>query len=219
MNFELPLAEEKTKRQQVITLHLIVSFILMTTGGFVWFAQYMVSSFPPEDRVKIVSFFIPHIYSFGFVLLGFLLLGFTIFKNKWLLQKKVNRLFRIAEFLLILVFALFCIYHHINVPSVIYSVLCCVILFAIYWEGAAKEMLYVNIDETGIHLPATSRKRFLDWKEIEHVIVRFQILTIDCYDNRLYQWNLKPSDLDDEIFDAFCKAQIENHKNNKTNDW
>ena len=62
-----------------------------------------------------------------------------------------------------------------------------------------------------------SRKRFLEWQEVENILFRFSIITIDCYDNRLFQWNIKAIDFDLEDFKKFCARQIERNKKTRKN--
>jgi hypothetical protein len=55
MKFQLPLVEEKVKRQQVIALHLIVSFVLIASGVFAFLYQYFLNNIPQEKRVKVIG--------------------------------------------------------------------------------------------------------------------------------------------------------------------
>ena len=62
------------------------------------------------------------------------------------------------------------------------------------------------------------RRSSLAWNEIEQVILRFGILTIDCTDNHLYQWNVNTPDFSKEELEAYCTKQVMENKGKKS-DW
>jgi hypothetical protein len=212
MVFELPLAEEKVKRQQVITLHLIVTFILLATGALLLLIQYLLNSLSGDQREAFNRLTLPTAWGSVVLLAGVALLGLLLFKNKWLTDRKPNRILRIVELGVLLCFASFAAMQQLIVPAVIYGIVAAAILFAIYWESVSDNTLYIHLDERGIRLPLTSRKRFLEWWEVENVILRFGVLTIDCHDNRLFQWNIKTISFDKEEFQRFCNEHIAESK-------
>lgn len=208
MAFELPLTEEKVKRQQVIALHLIVTFILIATGAFLLLIQYLLNSLSGSERDAFARITLPVAWGSVVLLAGGLLLGALLFRSKWLMEKKTNSVLRIVELAVMLIFASFAAIQGLAVPAAIYGIVAAAILFAIYWESVADNTLYIRIDERGIKLPLTSRKRFLEWWEVENVLFRFGVLTIDCHDNRLFQWNIKSISFDKESFQRFCNEHI-----------
>lgn len=208
MVFELPLAEEKVKRHQVISLHLIVAFTLIATGAFLAFVQYLIDSLSGDQRAVFTQLTLPTAWGSAILLVGFGLLAVLLFKSKWLTEKKTNRMLRIVELAVMLCFASFAAMVGLKVPVAVYGLIAAAILFAIYWESVSDNTLYIHIDERGIRLPLTSRKRFLEWWEVENVLLRFGVLTIDCHDNRLFQWNIKTISFDKESFQRFCTEHI-----------
>ncbi len=210
MVFELPLAEEKVKRQQVVTLHLIVSFAFVATGVLLFLLQYLAEKISPG--VAPAGFLHAGIWGTFILLAGIVLFGLVLFRSGWLIEKKVNRLLRITELALLLCFASFAAITHLFIPAMIYGLIAAAILFAIYWESVSDNTLYIYIDERGIRLPLTSRKRFLDWWEVERIILRFGVLTIGCHDNRLFQWNINAITFDKEDFQRFCADHIAANK-------
>lgn len=208
MGFELPLAEEKVKRQQVITLHLIVTFTLIATGILLLLLQVLLNSLSGDHRAALVTVTLPNALGVVVLLAGLSLLGVLLFKNRWLTEKKNNRIFRIVELAVLLCMASFAAINQLMVPASIYGVVAGAILFAIYWESVSDNTLYILVDERGIKLPLTSRKRFLQWWEVENVLLRFGVLTIDCHDNRLFQWNIKTINFDKDQFHRFCVEHI-----------
>ena len=220
MVFELPLTEEKVKRQQIITLHLIVTFTLIATGVFLILMQYLLNSLSGDQRTAFSALTLPNGIGFLTLLAGLGLLILLVLRNKWLIEKQTNRIVRVIELAVLLCFASFSAMNGLLVPSVIYGIVAAAILFAIYWESVTDNVLYIQIDERGIRMPVTSRKRFLEWWEVESVLLRFGVLTIDCYDNRLFQWNIKTITFDKEDFQRFCSEQIaENREQRKKHVW
>jgi hypothetical protein len=202
MNFELLLKEEKVKPHQVTTLHLIAAFAL--TGAGALFALYY-----PSSRV----------WSIALTIAGIVLLFLTIKRNKWIIQPAVNRQFRIAELLVLGVLALYSFLNNWTPPALMFGVLSGAVLFGMFWEGA-KGVMAIRIDESGVKMPAGKAKRDIAWVEIDHVLLKFGTLTINCADNRLYQWSISSTNFDIEAFSAFCDKQIEEGKSKRDeNDW
>lgn len=220
MVFELPLSEERVKRQQMITLHLIVTFTLIATGAFLLLIQYMLNSLSGDQRKALSHLSIPGGWGLLVLASGFLLLFLIIFKNRWLTEKKTTWILRIVELAVLLSFASFAAIKNLMLPAVIYGIVAGAILFAIYLESVSDNTLYIYVDGKGIKLPLTSRKKFLEWWEVQNVVFRFGVLTIDCYDNRLFQWNIKQMSFDKEGFQRFCNEQIaENKEKRKKYAW
>lgn len=212
MHFDLPLAEEKVKQRQVITLHLIVSFALMTTGLFLLLLKSFFSTLPAEKVASLMSFTISKGWGIVILLAGMGLMAVILAKSGWLTDKKVNRTVRAVELMVILSLSAFAVMNELYTPALLYGLIAAAILFAIYWESVSDNTLYIHINDKGIKLPLTSRKKFVEWWEIEQVLLRFGILTIDCHDNRLFQWNIGSVNFDKEELKRFCSEHIAANK-------
>ena len=220
MQFELPLAEEKVKRRQVITLHLIVGFTLITTGLFLLLLKVYLGSIPESTAATLLRFDISVGWAVLIGLAGAGLLSTVLTKSQWLLKQNVNRNMRLLEIAIVFVLCLFAAFNELPVPATLYGVILAASLFAIYWEGVSDTTLYIQFNDKGIRLPLTSRKKFIEWWEIERVLLKFGIITIDCHDNRLFQWNIKTVNFDKEDFQRFCTEQIaENKEKRKKYEW
>ncbi|MBS1690136.1 MAG: hypothetical protein JSS96_15505, partial [Bacteroidetes bacterium] len=183
MSFELPLTEEKVKPHQSTAMHLMSGFIFSGTG-----AIFLAISQPLKY------------WGIALLIAGLLLLVTTVIKHRWLVLTGANRIIRIAELLVFLCLTSFCATNKWWVPTTMFGVLSASILMALLWENGENN-LRITVDEQGIKLPVTSRKRFIDWSEVEKVLLRYGTLTVDCADNRLFQWNVKKTDVDAETFD------------------
>ena len=216
MHFEFPLAEERVKRKQVISLHLVVTFALIATGVFLLLVQYLIDHLPVAGQegyqMALASYNGSGMLGMVSLGLGILLPVFLVLRKSWFSGKKTNQALRITELLLMVTLGTMAAVHGFMIPALIYAMITGAILFAIYWESITDNILYVHINEDGVRLPPTCRKKHLHWNEVEQVIYRFGILTIDCYDNRLFQWNIRETSFDKSDFNAFCTEHIARNK-------
>jgi hypothetical protein len=203
MEYELPVADKKVKPHQVTALHLICALAFIGTGAIIFVYNYVITY-----------------WGLALLIVGIMLLITTIGRNKWLITRNINTAFRIIELSIALSMAVLSALNGWKFPIIIYSVLSTAILFALYWERTALAPMLVHIANDGVKLPATSRNRFLPWTEIEQVVYKYGILTVDCLNNTLYQWNITNNGTDSERLEAYCYNMIEEHKKNRrTDDW
>jgi hypothetical protein len=203
MVYDLPLVEEKIKPHQITTLHLVSALAFIVAGAIIFVYNYTIPAW-------------------GFALLGegIVLLVLTIVKNRWVTGPKINTRLRIGELIIALTVLGYSALQGWKFPMIIFGMLSAALAFALYWEKTADAVLMIRVDEQGIQLPVTYRKRLIPWIEIDDVVLRFGTLTANGAQNHFYQWNIGPNDTDREIFEAYCKAQIEEHsKNRRKDDW
>lgn len=213
MNFEFPLIEERVKPHQVTALHLMCSIVFCLVGvlcilvyGFITLYHIPAILLKWTGATLLVS--------------GILIFILSVFKNKWLTRPNPNRVFRIIEWVFALTLCASSASQKLWVPTAMFGILAAALLFALYWEGTNAQTLYIRVDSEGVKLPVTSRSRLIIWPEIEQVLFRFGTLTIDCLDNRLFQWNISQVNFDKEEFEIFCQQQIELSKANRdANNW
>jgi hypothetical protein len=203
MVYELPVADKKVKPHQVTALHLICALAFIGTGAIIFVYNYTITY-----------------WGLGLLIVGILLAITTITRNKWLITRNINTVFRVIELCIALSLSVLSAVNSWKFPIIIFSVLSTAILFALYWERTALAPMKVEIADDGVKLPVTSRTRFLPWTEIEQVVYKYGILTVDCLNNTLYQWNIMDNGTDKERLEAYCYAMIEeNKKNRRTDDW
>lgn len=203
MVFDLPVMGERVKPQQVTALHLFCSLAFMGTGAIIFIYNYQITY-----------------WGLALLIAGIALVVLTIFKNKWVIGHKINLILRIKELAISVAIAALSYYEQWKFPIIIFTSLTVAILFSLYWERGIGKRLYAHIDEAGVRLPATSRRRFIGWVNIEQVLLRHGVLSIDCVDNKLYQFDVSGYSADDEAFEAFCKAQVAaNAGKRKKDEW
>jgi hypothetical protein len=203
MMFELPLTTARVKPHQVMALHLMAGLVMAGCGAILSLAIVPGQS-----------------WTIMLLVAGILLLGISLVRGKWLRQPNTNRLFRIGELLVLLSLAGYFTIHGFKIPAAMCGVLGAATLFAIFWEQQKGATLSVRIDEAGIRLPVFSRGRQLRWPEVEQVLLRFGTLTINCHDNRLFQWPVGSIPFDKDDFEQYCNKHIEEGKLKRDpNDW
>lgn len=154
------------------------------------------------------------------VLAGLIVLVIAVFNKKWLRRPRANLVLRITELIILLgstgAFYLF----GWHIPAAMFGVLSLAVLFALFWEQSGSKGQAVLIDDAGVHLPFAFRGRTLPWWEIEQVLLRHGVLTVDCFDNHLYQWNVQPPAFSPAAFEEDCTARIAaSEADRKKNNW
>lgn len=219
MQFEIILAEKKVKPHQVTALHLLVGFALLAATAITLLAKTL----PQNTGDTIQTFSEDNIEVLLSIISGFSLIIITLalFRNKWLRRTQVNKLFRILELIACIVVAAFLYLQQYQILSALFVLLVFTVAFSLFWEtGKSNLALTVTIHDAGVTLPVNSRRRSLKWTEIENILLRHGALTINCTNNRMYQWMAANNDIDIASFEAYCNAQIQAAlKKRRDTDW
>lgn len=222
MTFELPLSEERVKSYQVTALHLFVAFILVVTAAVVLAGYYSVSRMELEKAMQFRTLlYYGQAAGLALMIVGLGLLSIILFKHRTLSNSPVgNLILRIFELLLLIGLMVLSIISHVTVPAIVYGVLAATVVFAIYWERMAGNPLIIKVDQSGIRLPVNSRRRSINWVDVDYVLLRFNTLTLNMHDNSMMQYSVGNIDFEKEIFDVYCIRQIEKAKEKGIkNDW
>lgn len=202
MNFILELVEERVRPHQVTALHLIAALMLVGAGALSFLIRTYAPVLPLSDTMVLVA-------GSACLLAGMILLVMIVFRNRWLLHPQINQIFRIAELIILCGTAAFFTMFQWWIPAAMSGIVSLTLVFSLFWEKGKNRVQRVAIDKTGVHLPAASRRRQLNWSEVDRVMLRFGVLTIDCHDNRLMQWNVKQTAFESDDFEQWCLQQIE----------
>lgn len=203
MQFELQLLEEKVKKHQITTLHMICCLAFILAGAIIYVYNHTIPMW-------------------GGILLGVgvTIMLLTLFKNKWVTTVPGNYVFRAIELIISLTLLGYSLLEMWKLPIGIFGILSAVLLFALYWERAANKTQYVLINADGIFLPISSRRRHIPWTDAESVILKFGTLSIDCTDNHRYQWNVIIKNVDTTAVEAYSSQLIEeNIAKRQKDDW
>ena len=206
--FTLALTEEKVKPYQTVALHFLVGLALFTFGVLSYLFYFYTIN------ITNAASSMPELKRWGPLMLfpGAVILFISLFRGNWLKKSKNNRLLRIIEISCSLLSCGYFALGHWWLPAGIFGILAATLLLAGLWENSKNRAQFITIDGKGVQLPATSRRKSLEWREIEQVILRFGILTIDCVDNHLYQWNVNTPDFSKEELETYCSKMVEEHK-------
>lgn len=201
-SYVLPLVEKKVKNHQIIALHLMVALAVAGAGAV--FYTFMQEVQP---------------YGLALMIGGASLLIVSIFRNRWLIKAGVNRLVRVAELSVTIAIFYYVARHGMTPAMIMFGTLSAAIIFAFIWERETNRGLVVHINNDGLKLPVTLRRN-LDWKDVESIILKFGILTVNATNNRMFQWTVAEMDFDTKSFDKFCREQISKGKEQRDkNDW
>ncbi len=211
---------DNSKKLQT-ALHLIVVFVVLISGVFLLLYRSVLNSLPDADRASLAVLPVAGWKAWLMIALSVLLFWIVVGKNKWLQQKNFSRLLRIFEFGLLAAFAFTTFQKGIFTPGFFYAVVCLLIIYSFFKEAKAHKISAIIFDLNGVLIPRQSTPKKLLWQEVERVLLKHQVLSVDCYDNRLYQWNVNTeTTFHVGAFQEFCNAQIEQAKDKRAaDDW
>lgn len=224
MAFQIPLAEQKVKPHQVTALHLVTGFALLAFSAIALLVNNSMATmgepaFLAAQQAKIEQFDSIDLASTLIMVISIIILLSALFRNKWLRQPHINKIYRVVELVLLAAVAVFLLTITYNIPAAIFGVLAATIVFSLFWETNKGVSLSVHINERGIDLPVTSRRRHINWTEVDNVILRHGTITINCADGRMHQWVTAQHSLDADGLEAFSHAHIEAKKKDREKDW
>lgn len=128
-------------------------------------------------------------------LLAFLL--FYLFRHK----KKTWQTFAFAMAVL---YAVFWLWHA--------GVIALVIFLAVYSfvSLVQQKKNTASFSSSGIALKTVFKTKACTWQQIDHVVLKDNLLTIDFKSNRIIQAELEQEVADEESFNRFCREQLHN---------
>ena len=225
MVFEVPLAKQGVKPHQVTALHLLAALAFIAIAGIMLLVNNMVIELPDAapttvQEQQIAIFDAVDLCSSIVLAVGAFILITTLFRNKWLTNKRNNNIFRLVETYLSIGIAIYFLIEGWNIPSAIFVILTVALAFARFAEKGKLKNKQVSFSEDGIKLLLGLRNSQLQWAEVEQVLLRHGTLTINDTKNKLYQWMTDPNQIDASAFESFCAQQIEGaKKDRKKHNW
>ena len=207
--YTLPLATANRSRRYATMLHLMIACML-TGMGIACVCLYWFTTVSPkfDSSGAVVPFLI-----FGIlcILTGFAIWGLNIFGKSWLRRKQNNLLFRLLELLLLGGGAILFLLNGWQVPAALFGLMAAVMVYAIFQERGGEGQAMAYFTEKGIDLHTAGRKRLLLWTELESVILRHGILTINTVENKMWQLDVVPAGIDATAVQEYARQQIETH--------
>lgn len=211
-SFSIPAA--RVRPHQSLALHLMLAIVLFATGvlciGLYWF-----TSVSPRFATRIATFGILG----GICFIAALVVGILAMRSR----RKNQPALRLVEGVVLTLGAVVFIRNGWVAPAALFGVLG-VLVFLIHGleTAAGTRRSTLVIDDAGVHRPFSLRTRHLAWHELKAVLLRRGILTIDCLDNRLYQYQVPQAGTanDAASFEAWCAERIrESAPKRSKSDW
>lgn len=216
MSYRIELHAQTKKKNQTTSLHLITGFALLGIGAFTflmgnadWVKTVFHATIIPSKILATLS-----------IIYGLMVLFLVFFKGQWLKIAANNKVIRMAHIFDASFLSIIFLLSQWWLAAGITAVLALANAYAIFHEKKLNDVLFVQIDNEGILLPANARRKNLKWTETNRIILRHGNLTIDTSDNFLYQWPIKKSNIEIDEIEAFCLAKIKaSMSDRQTNDW
>jgi len=190
----------------------MAGFLLLVMGLFTWMVP---------NAVKQEEFNFLNKIGLLYAAAGVALLVICIFFNKKVIQSPANFALRLIEILLFIPILIYSLSQKWYLPAAYSGAGLLGIILAYYWEKNGKKARQALFNDKGVFIAGLGRKSEMAWQDIEKVMLRHRVLTIDCKDNKLFQINVesRQEELSREAFEAYCKIQIEAKKHLYKADW
>lgn len=204
-SFELTIAQKRIKQHQVTALHLMIGFLLVLMGLVTW-------SVPLDLKTDRFSFL--GVVGLAYTVIGFILIVIAVFFNKRMLQKpRINKALRFLESLILLTIVVYTLIQSWYLPFAYAVSACLLIVFAFYWEFQAQKELILKMKEDSIQIPGIFIKKTIPWQDISHAVFKHQLITIDCQNNHLYQFQVRKlqPDIEQGAFNQWLQERIASH--------
>src|SRR5690606_37671451 len=130
-----------------------------------------------------------NIVGIAYAVTGFGLILASVFFNKRLIQNPAaNFILRWAELLLMLPVLSYTIWQQWYLPAAWSAAGVVAVTLAMYFETASHKPKHIRIDNDGVLLPRPGRNMLIQWQDIQRLIIKHNIITIDCRNNKLFQY-------------------------------
>lgn len=180
-SFKVKVFHNKIKNNQVTALHLMVAFLFMVLGLFTVIVP---------DTIKTLQFLYLENIGWLYFCFGILLLIISIFYNKKIIQTKKSRILRIIEIIALGIIIIYALFHKWYLPASYCFAALIGVGFSYLWEKQALKELNIQFSEKGVVIPKIWTNKKINWQDIKNIILKHNVITIDCKDNKLIQYNI-----------------------------
>ncbi len=211
--FKIPVESKSVQARHIISMHLMAGFMYMLLGAITWVI--------PDAFKENQNNFLNNI-GLIYVGLGLLFLIITIVLSKKInTNKSFNTALRILEIALFLPILIYSLYKSWYLPAIYGGLGIASTLFAWYLESNKEQPNYVFLSENGVQLSRFMRNSFVPWHEVNRLIIRHGNITIDCRNNKLFQYTIHnyKDVINKEDIELFALKMIEKHKDKYDANW
>ncbi len=199
--FEFVIGATHQPRRQTLALHLLISFVLFAVGIFC-LVMYWFTGISPNFKMAIGAFGLFGLLCF---LGGIAVYALSISVVR---RERSATVLRVLELLLLAGGAGLFFLNGWIVPAVLFGILAALAIVAALYEIKAPADTVIQISGEGVFRKGGLKSTHLRWRELQQVLYRRGILTIDCVDNRLFQYTVQAPQIDGPLFETFCADQI-----------
>lgn len=199
--YQIILEGKQIKKNQVTGMHMMAGLLLIVMGFLTWLVP---------NGVKQEQFAFLNYVGLGYLSFGILIIIICIFFNKKVIQTRGNDVLRVLEFISLGAILIYALVQQWYMPAGYSAAALIGITLALYWEKAGKLTRKATFDDEGIQIPRFGRNSELAWQDISRVILKHNILTIDCNNNKLFQFSVDKENktIDNQAFEEYCAIQI-----------
>jgi hypothetical protein len=185
------------------TLHLMLAFVLFGLGAGC-LVLYWFTAVSPKFTAAYTPF---AVFGTCSLLAGIAIAAVAVFNKKWLMNGRRSAALRVIEVGLIGSAALVFLLAGQKIPAAIFGIVASLITIAAFWEAQKPAARTIVINESGISMQHGGGKLYR-WSEIESVILRHSILSVELIGNRLMQRAVVDSDIDGGALETYCAGLI-----------
>lgn len=207
--YEIPIQNQLLKTNQITAMHMMVAIIFIILGA--------ITSSVPKDIVASYDIYI-NIYGYIILSLGIIIIILSIFFNKKIIQSKYNSILRYIEVIVLISILIYTFINSWYLPFTYATTTLLGVIFAIIWEHHGKKEHVIKIEEDGLYIPKFLRNQKLNWHEIERLMIKHGLVTIDCRNNKLYQFQLNDNNIKEEV-STYAQQKIEENESKYDTGW
>lgn len=219
--FHIPTEGGRVKKHQVTAMHLIAAFLLVVMGIITFVTPIAIGVANADNQTSAkATLSIINWLGLAVAAFGLSLILITIFFNKKVIQTKANFPLRVLEIIVFIAILAYSLMNKWYLPAAYSGAALAGILIAYFLEKSGTEKRFIHADKSGIKIPGTGRSLFFKWQELKRVIIKHNLITIDCTNNKLYQLTFDKTAFNDEnSFTEYCLQKIEENKHKQQEDW
>lgn len=187
--YEIKLQQHTVKRNQVTAIHLIAAFLLIVIGFITLVTPFSMNIYNAgKDNVTEMPYTWVNYIGILFMIIGISIIVISIFFNKKIIQQRRNLAIRIIEIICFGGILVYTIIQQWTLPAVYAGVTLIGIIAAYYLENAHMKQSYVHIATDQVSLHTGVKQTNWKWSEIERLMLKHNVLTIDLLNQKRYQF-------------------------------
>ncbi|MBS0029078.1 hypothetical protein ACTJJ0_14105 [Chitinophaga sp. 22321] len=146
-----------------------------------------------------------------FLVLGMACIGFPFTMKRFKKFSEANTVARMIEAFICFTGSLYFLSHLEPLTGLLLFLTGGGLAYVGWMEYKIFQPSYVKMDTTGITLPTTFSKRLVGWNELNNVILRNDLLTIDFKNNRILQLEIldEPGAAQREALNTFFQSRVQ----------